>query len=140
MATDISNLSTLMFTKGDAEEGERLLREAIDIHLAVHGPSHPGTLIAQTNLAFAFFERQDFDAAKQTLEEVLRRRKEALGEEHASVGLTLYLLGQVARAEGDHAAALEHYRAAQRIMELHLVPDHPQRMAVGQRIQELTTP
>jgi tetratricopeptide (TPR) repeat protein len=105
----VNNLALVRKTRGELEEAAALYDEAVEVYGKVTGRESASTATAQANagslhLALASktkgVERiTHVDTARSFLESALHARRAALGERHAMVGVSLYLLASAARLQ-----------------------------------------
>ncbi|MGH7958690.1 MAG: protein kinase domain-containing protein, partial [Opitutaceae bacterium] len=105
-------------------EAEAALQEALSIRLELFGPEHP--LVADTLAQLASVPNRSEAEKEAMLDRVLAiRRKAALGDDHRDVATALYELGEKARLEVDHVAAMRPHEEALAIRRRLLGNEHP---------------
>ncbi len=105
-ALTLRRLAALVRERGDLDQAERLIRDAIDIHHSVKGEHHPETVGMRLELALVHRDRGELDAAESLLREVVRFRSELMGGNHSGTIEGQVCLASVLHAKDDHHAAL----------------------------------
>ena len=115
----LNRLSTYYSARGQKDEAERLLRQALELlNTSESGDdsSTRGSLL--NNLGNLQADRGDLRAAEETLREAIRQKEQGLGPENRLVGIAyaalatvVDALGRRAEAEELHSRALSIYRA-----------------------------
>jgi tetratricopeptide (TPR) repeat protein len=109
----------------EAEEVHRKLLTAVEEHAEDEGTTPRTVLSVRHNLGTTLAALERFDEAKAVLTDVLRRRREELGEDHPDVAVTLRELGSLTRRQGRPEEAREYYQQALELYQRVYGPDHP---------------
>lgn len=99
---------------GKFQDGERVLRRCVEINTKLSSAEHPDTLVAMSWLAVTFRLSGKLDLAADLQEQILERRKCALGKDHQvtltamhNLALTYRFQGKLNRATTMFNMALE---------------------------------
>ncbi|MEM9593376.1 MAG: serine/threonine-protein kinase [Acidobacteriota bacterium] len=86
---------------GDYAESERVMRRALDIMLGAWDGDHLDVLATRGDLAFVRHLAGEQEVAEGEQREVLRLKRQNLGEEHREVAISLDALGRQLEDRGD---------------------------------------
>jgi serine/threonine-protein kinase len=103
-------LALLLERKGEYEEAQSLLREAVEITRRTSGPDSPEYALALHNLAGALIDMGNLNGAEATLRESLAIRRKVLGNDHPELFYSLNNLGFVLVEKGEPDAAAPYLR------------------------------
>jgi len=97
--------------RGNLAEARKMFERATEVHEAHAGPAHV-LAFSQLMLGRTLFEMSDLQAAKKPLTEALLTGEEAGSSAAETVANALFMLGLVAKEEGDKAQAEKRFRQA----------------------------
>lgn len=104
-AESISLLARILQVKGDLDQTEQLLREAIDIVQTQVGSDHPYMAYFLQNLAVLLKSKGEIDDAEAMFHESISATRRILGNEHDLLGTSLVMLGSLLHEKGDFPGA-----------------------------------
>lgn len=118
-AVMLNNLGrALARIEGKRDEAEQHLLRSLEINEMLNGPEHPITLIIRDNIAWLYRLQERWQESIAIDSDVLRIRRETLGDDHietayskATLGVAFGETGQLDRAEQLLREALEVYLA-----------------------------
>lgn len=124
-AITTSNLSVILYRKGELEAAVAMGRQALEAFNRALGPDHQRTAILQSNLAAMQSALGDHEGAARQYREILERRRRLLGPEHPDVAASMTLLASslIRFQELDEAETL--LRDALEIQQSSLGSEHP---------------
>ena len=124
VAATLRNYGRFVYAR-NAGEGEKLLREAVDIY--ANASNHPAFEYANTLLALSEAERKrgDLQAARETIQKALDVAAQGLGTNHPVYASALRNLALVQEAAHEHADAEKGLRQAIAIVSEIQGDDHP---------------
>jgi serine/threonine protein kinase/tetratricopeptide (TPR) repeat protein len=93
--------------RGDLAAGERMIEEAVDLHVDVQGPNHFRTAVLRSSLAEVLIDRGELARAETELRDGLSRLPAPEERPHADAGRILVLLARIDRLRGHPDAAWE---------------------------------
>lgn len=96
-----------------------------------HGRNSDSVAAVYNNLGSLYYTAGFPDQAKEMFEEALSVRLALLGKDHPDVAQSYCNLGSACHELGDNAAALAHYEASLRILELNIATEAASYEAVG---------
>ena len=82
VAVSLSVLGTTYCDLGELSKAELLLQKSVDINMAVNGPKHIGTGVAQTLLGRVERLAGKLESARKTLESALEMKEAVHGSDH----------------------------------------------------------
>jgi eukaryotic-like serine/threonine-protein kinase len=135
-ASVLGSLGGVLVQRGQADEAEPLLREALEICERLLGPDHPDTGNVLATLGALHLMQRRHDAAEPHLRRVLAIRERSLGRDHPALAGVLNNLGALAFFQGRYDEAENHYGRAYRIVERTLGADHHRTMTVLHNLGE----
>ena len=100
LSASLTNLACLLQSRGDLNEAEPLLREALALDRGRLGEDHPEVATDLNNLAYLVRVKGDLEAAEKMFRRSLDIRLTKLGKDHASVGVSLNNLALVRYERG----------------------------------------
>jgi serine/threonine-protein kinase len=124
VAVDHYNLGNIRLDRGDYPGGERLFRQALQIHEAWYGAEHPKTASTLLMVGRSLAYQGRLDEAASLYEragEVMRR---TYGERHLRFGFVLSLSGDLARDQGSLDRAEQLFERAAAIFKSALGEQH----------------
>src|SRR6185295_6163005 len=101
----LRSLGALLYNRGDFAAAEPLLREALRIRLAAHGPDNTDLAPVLDLLGSLRFARGDPAEAEKLYRQALDLRRRRLGEEHPDLARSERNLAVLRLAAGDLAGA-----------------------------------
>ncbi|MEM1057472.1 MAG: serine/threonine-protein kinase [Bacteroidota bacterium] len=111
--------------RGDLDEAEALMVEALDIRRQLYGEAHPEIAQMLNSLARLYEEREDFARAEPVYAELLPMMEATLGPEHPYTGLVLVNYGNLLRMRGRPAEGEPFLRRGLSIERAAHGTDHP---------------
>ena len=106
------NLGALYLDRGDADDAEAVLRQALALALELHGPLHPTTLAVRRQLGVACLQQGRLAEAEAELRAQHAATGSALGPRHLETAQSLAALGRLALERGDATAAVAQLQQA----------------------------
>ena len=106
-------------------QGEKILREVLEIERRVLGPDHPETLRSLENLAATLRQAGRYPESEKLERETLETLKRVLGAEHPQTLTSIHDLATTLQAEGGY---LEAGKLCEDVLEVRrrvLGPNHP---------------
>jgi serine/threonine protein kinase len=70
-ATMVHNQGSSRFKRGELDEAMSLCRQAVDLHLNLHGPAHPQTAFGLKYLGRCYMQSRDYPAAEECFRQSL---------------------------------------------------------------------
>jgi len=104
VATTYSSLGLTLIEAGKLEEAESILRQSIAVYRRRTEES-PGLATSLHNLGILNDRRREHEVAEQYYRESMTIRRRFFGDDHVSVGRSLYRLAQSAQAQGEYASS-----------------------------------
>src|SRR5262249_17952665 len=105
-ATSLNILGLLYLRMGRLSEAKTFLQRAVELNRAADTDVSPFQLtVPQNNLALAFLQTGEFEAARRLLEDVVAKRRELLSPRHPMVERALFNLATAVARMGDWAEA-----------------------------------
>jgi tetratricopeptide (TPR) repeat protein len=124
-AADIKRrVGNFLCNDGKYNDGEKLLRQAVEILTQLLGIENPKTLAAMHDLALSHGQRGHMVEAARLQEEVLEKRRGILGDDHPDTLCTMLRLGSTYRQQGRTAALKLHLEVVKKRITI-LGEDHP---------------
>jgi tetratricopeptide (TPR) repeat protein len=111
----INNLAGLMKDKGEYDQSETLLREALDTHKKLKGDQREYTEILNT-LALLLLDRGRYEEAEPLFRELLSINRKIRDEKDPIIASSLNNLGLALHYKGEYEEAEQYYREAIRII------------------------
>jgi len=113
VAASLQALGACLSEQGDWTSAEALFREALAVEIALRGPEDPRTAPAMDRLAGVLIRQNKLDEAERLLRQALAVYAVACDDpEDRRPADSMYHLGRVFSARGDHGGAELLYRAA----------------------------
>jgi DNA-binding SARP family transcriptional activator/tetratricopeptide (TPR) repeat protein len=125
VASDLSNLSLVLWNLGDLTGARAALERALAIDERDLGPDHPYISIDLNNLGLVLKALGDLAGARAAFERALAIDEQAHGPDHSHVATVLCNLGPVLQDLGDLAGARAALERALAVDEHAYGPDHP---------------
>ncbi|MEZ5066044.1 MAG: tetratricopeptide repeat protein [bacterium] len=125
VAMAASNLGSTLAQLGRLDESIPMQLEAIAANESLYGPSHPRVADCRRNYAVMLLDAGRGAEAQAVAERALRDGRDALGEEHPVVGVSMLVLGDIEAALGNHGRAIELYEDVHRIWAGKIPDQHP---------------
>lgn len=117
VAEDLANIGTTEATLGHYAEAESLYRQAAGILEAWYGPDHPQTVQVKSFVGLTALEGGRNAEAEELFRNVLPVQERAYGTaDHPNIAFTHGVLGKLAMARGDLAAAEAEFRRSVEIL------------------------
>ncbi|RZV36578.1 MAG: tetratricopeptide repeat protein [Chromatiales bacterium] len=101
LAASKATLARILQVKGDLDQTEALLIEAIDIVEKTKGENYPARAYYLQNLGVLQRTKGDLDAARETLDDAVIAIRQVLGSKHDLLAATLLQQGVVYQLTGD---------------------------------------
>ena len=98
-------IGTTYLMLGRLEEGEALLRAALEARLEALGPEHPDVADSLASLAQLHFQRTNHEEAEKLIRRALTIQRQQLGNAHRSVGDSLAQLADLLFDTGNYPEA-----------------------------------
>ena len=124
VATTASNLSVVLYRKGDTRGAIVTAESALAVMRRASGPDHQRSTIIQGNLAAMRAAGGDWAGAETDYRDVVARQERVLGRGHPVTTNTLYALGSVLRSQKKFAEADTIMTEALGYFERNLGPAH----------------
>jgi tetratricopeptide (TPR) repeat protein len=121
----LNNAGWYLKARGQFQEAEPLLQEALAIGEKKHGVDHPNTSYLLNNLAIVCSDQGKYEEAEQLYQRDLAICEKVLGPEHLSTATTLNNLASLYSEQGKYEEAEPLYQSALAIYEKVLGPEHP---------------
>jgi tetratricopeptide (TPR) repeat protein len=113
-----------LHARGQYEQAEPFLEQALEIGKQVVGARHPDTATGLNNLARLSHERGQYAKAESLMKEALAIDEEILGPLHPTTALDLNNLAGLYYEQGEYEKAEPLYKRALEIRERMLGPEH----------------
>ncbi|HET9485630.1 MAG TPA: serine/threonine-protein kinase, partial [Xanthomonadales bacterium] len=126
-----SNLGLALVLIGEAEEGERVLRQVVEARVRLFGENHEDVAHARALVGRALAARGQHDAAIVELSRALELMRKVTGEHHVRVAEVLVYIAETERRRKQFSRALRADEQALAIYEKTLAADHPDRADMG---------
>ncbi len=126
LARDLSVRAHIAFGRGQLEDAQQGLREALRLREQQLGSANTQVATSQHDLAVVLLQQGTVDEARPLLETALATRQRLLGEQHPQVASSLFNLGVVMRRLGDHDRARSLYQQAATILSRGFPQGHPE--------------
>lgn len=110
---------------GKAADAIPLVKQALNIHIAIHGNEHADTARSLHSLGFLHWSMGDHATARTYYERALRIRRKVLGNQHLETSVSLNNLGTVLRQMGDDTTARKYVEESLDIVKKVLGKEHP---------------
>jgi tetratricopeptide (TPR) repeat protein len=133
----LNNAGVYLRVRGQYQEAEPLLQEALAIGEKQYGINHPDTAYLLNNLANLYWNRGKYDEAEALYQRALAIREKALGPEHPKTAHTLHNLASLYSKQGKYDEAEALYQRALAIREKGLGPEHPDTVRVKENYSNL---
>jgi tetratricopeptide (TPR) repeat protein len=124
IATDRSNLASILLNLGDLEGARREVEESLRVNRRILGDDHPNVATNHTILEVILHSLGDLDGARGIAEEALRIDRKALGDDHPDVATDRSNLATILKDLGDLEGARQEVEEALRIDRKALGDDH----------------
>jgi len=124
LALDIE-IGRVRIAMGEVDEGERMMREALDRCERALGPEHLLCLTATLEVSDVLVSRGLYDDAEPMVDRVLAGRRAILGDEHPLSLAAREELGVLYRRQGRYSESQEIHRETLAVKERLLEEDHP---------------
>jgi eukaryotic-like serine/threonine-protein kinase len=118
-ADALARMGTFEMELRRLDDGERHLREALDLRREAFGPDHPAVARTHRELAMIFHARGDIKGALAEVEIAERLLRASLGRQHSEYVSTAAELGQLLSFAGEHDRAIELIRHADAVASTH---------------------
>ncbi len=121
--------AVLFYEKGQLDQAEGLLDQALEIRRSLLGETHPSvaaSLVARGAISLA---RGDAEQAAEMMQDAAQMQRSTLGPQHPDYGRTLSNLGSALKVLGQLEAARDRFRQAHAVFEQNVPPSDPRRMA-----------
>jgi serine/threonine-protein kinase len=124
-ATALIRVGELYALRGDAEDGQRLLEEGLDLREQIHGPE--GILLVSPLVKLATISRRQgrFDEARRRIERAIGIEEGKVGRAHPDLMVLLNNYGNVLAEQGEIDRAREAFERSLEIQRGNFGPDHP---------------
>jgi serine/threonine-protein kinase len=119
-------LALTLERKGDIEEAQQLLEEAVEISRRTLGSDSPSYIHTLHNLGSSFVNRGDLYGAEARLREALAIRRRVLGPDHPDLRYSLSSLSSVLLRRGEWRAAEPYVKENLDLAVKTLGSEHPQ--------------
>ena len=106
-ANRFQNFAQVFYEAGWWKEAEKLRVQAVDIDRLVHGPEHPETLTAMSDLALTYRQQGQWKKAEEINLQVLEISKDVLGQQHPNTLTTMNNLASTYWEQGHWKEAEE---------------------------------
>ena len=104
--------------EGNPERAAILFHEAFVMYQRAHGERNNSSMLSLSCYARALAAAKDYEKAKKAHEQVIRIKKEVLGNAHISTAMSLAELGIVHYRQGDNSGAVMRLRRSLRSGDL----------------------
>ncbi|GAA5919909.1 hypothetical protein JCM6882_005487 [Rhodosporidiobolus microsporus] len=115
-----ADLGLLEHAAGNVTAGLKLSKHAMDLWTAAYGPRHPSLVSLLNNVAAMIQGTYGPEAALPLQKEYRQLAELVYGADSVAVGQAEHALGQGYALSNDLGAALEHIKAAHKILSVHL--------------------
>ncbi|MDT8450687.1 MAG: tetratricopeptide repeat protein [Wenzhouxiangellaceae bacterium] len=136
LATSLNNLALVLATRGDAERGEALFREALEMKQAMLPEANNEIAVGMNNLAILLRRTGKLDEARDMYKQAIAIQEQVLGPTHTEVARTMRNLAVLLHTMDRTEEAIGLARRALEIRELQHDGDHPEialiQMSLGQ--------
>src|SRR5262245_51056163 len=119
----LDRLGFLLYTSGNLPEGEKYLRQSLDLRETAFGADSLECAETANDLAMLLRDVRKLDEAKTLAQRSVSIRQGALGNADLRVAESLNTLGTVYGFAGDYATAVSHFERALAIHEQRTAPD-----------------
>ncbi len=126
VATSLTNLSAVLWRRGDYAEARTAAEEAVVLRRALYGDLHTEIAVAQRGLGLVLTAQGEFEAAERVLGEALAIQERLRGTDHPHVASVLGDLGMAYWRHGKHREAEAAHQRALKINRAALGPRHPE--------------
>jgi serine/threonine-protein kinase len=131
VAVSLNVLGWLLHERGQFEQAESLLREAVAVGRAAFPAEGDARLARALNdLALVREARNDYDEAEVLLRESIDMRRRLLGDEHLGVPIAMSNLAVVLHNKGDRDGSARNAEASFDLFRRILGPDHQRTLIV----------
>ena len=120
----LNAMSAVYIEESNYDEAILLGREAVDLITGSLDPSHPDALTTRANLAWHLSAGRQYAEAEEEFLSMIDDQERVFGEDHFSLGITLFNLGVLQRNIGRYSDARDNYARAGDIWGDQLGPDH----------------
>ena len=117
-AAKMHRMGQLAEREGNPERAAILFHEAFVIYRREYGMEHRSTVLSLSCYTRALTAAKDYEKAKKAHEQVIRIKKEVLGNAHISTAMSLAELGIVHYRQGDNSGAVMRLRRSLRSGDL----------------------
>ncbi|GAA6033662.1 hypothetical protein JCM8097_004371 [Rhodosporidiobolus ruineniae] len=118
-----TDLGLLEHGAGNIQAGLKLSKHAMDLWVATYGPNHPGLVSLLNNISAMVSGAYGPEAALPLQKEYRKLAETVYGADSVAVGQAEHALGQAYAMSSDLPGALEHIKAAHKILSAHLGDD-----------------
>ncbi len=119
----LDRLGFYTYTSGNLPEGEKLLRESLDLRERAFGGDSADYAETANDLALLLRDLRKIDDAKALAQRSLANRLRVFGDDDLRYAESLNTLGTVYAMGGDYASAVSHFEHAQIVHERRQRPD-----------------
>ena len=124
VATTSSNLSVILYRKGDLKGAIAVAEDAQAAMRRAAGPDHQRSMLIQGNIAAMRAASSDLAGAETDYRDLLTRQSRVLGRDHPQTGGIINSLGSTLRSQKKYAAADSFLTEALAIFEKAYGPKH----------------
>jgi len=117
VADALMQRSNVLLYRGEYDEAETLVRDALELHTASLGDDHPILAEDWQTLSSIQVYRGELDGAEESLNQAMAIQEKVLGERHADIAVTLKSLAIVELTRGNYSKAEELAQEALDIVE-----------------------
>jgi CHAT domain-containing protein/Tfp pilus assembly protein PilF len=121
----LSNLATVLKTRGDLDPAERHYRDALAMCRRLYRNDHPYLANGLNNMGAVLRERGDLDGAEKFLGDALAMQRRLHRKDHQDLASSLNSLGVLLMAQGDPSAAERYLREARAMLQRLHPKGHP---------------
>jgi serine/threonine-protein kinase len=126
MATSLTNLSAVLWRRGQYEEARDAAEEGVSLRRGLYGDLHTETAAALRGLGLVLTSQGEYEQAERVLGEALAVNERLLGTDHPQVASILGDQGLAHWRHGKHREAEVAHQRALAINRAALGPEHPE--------------
>jgi tetratricopeptide (TPR) repeat protein len=126
VASSLSNLGLVLWSRGKLAEAEAVERKSLEIRRKLFGPEHPAVATSLNNLALVLKDQGKLPEAESAFRQTLALDRKMLGSDDPELGRALDNLGTVLRPEGKLAEAETMHREALAVRRKLFGGEHPE--------------
>ncbi|GAA5974362.1 hypothetical protein JCM11641_005234 [Rhodosporidiobolus odoratus] len=115
-----ADLGLLEHAAGNVEDGLKLTKHAMNLWTATYGPNHPSLVNLLNNVSAMIQNSHGPEAAIPLQKENRKLSEQVYGADSVAVGQAEHALGQSYALSNDLPTALEHIKAAHKLLSVHL--------------------